>query len=300
MKKIQRYFVLVIFSLTVTLLGSVAQLATAMGATPPKAPKAPEQVEKQTQSSDDDPYSQTVVPLTTLDCARCHESVFNTIRDSGGKHRQECRFCHESFHTYRPGNDWQKTVPQCNTCHGELHGADFLDCLGCHGNPHAPIAGLVNMETLAENCSKCHTAQAEEIAQYPSAHAELECLDCHHSRHGYVPNCTECHEEPHTAFVDNGGCTSCHPVHKPTEIHYGKETPTAACAGCHEETVKQLRSTTKKHSKLQCAFCHSDTHGYIPECQKCHGLPHSKAMLDRFDGCLACHGDPHALVFPGE
>ena len=295
MKKIQKHLiVLVTFCLIVTVLGIVAQPTKAMGTTPVKTPQ---QDDKSAQSGDD-PYDQLVVPLTTLDCARCHESVFNTIRDAGGKHRQECRFCHESFHTYRPGTDWQKAVPSCNTCHGELHGSEFLDCLSCHGNPHAPIAGLVNMEVLAENCANCHTSPAEQISQYPSAHSEVSCTECHHSRHGYVPNCVECHDDPHTAFVDNSGCVSCHPVHKPTEIHYGKETPTAACAGCHAETVKHLASTTKKHSTLQCAFCHSDTHGYIPECQKCHGLPHSKAMLDRFDGCLDCHGDPHALVFP--
>jgi len=295
MKKIQKHLiVLVIFCLIIIVLGTVAQPTKAMGTTPVKV----QQKAETPAQSGDDSYSQPFVPLTTLDCARCHESVFNTIRDAGGKHRQECRFCHETFHTYRPGTDWQKAVPSCNACHGEIHGSEFLDCLSCHGNPHAPIAGLVNMEVLAENCANCHTSPAEQISQYPSAHSEVGCTECHHSRHGYVPNCVECHDEPHTAFVDNSGCVGCHPVHKPTEIHFDKETPTAACAGCHAKTVKHLASTTKKHSTLQCAFCHSDTHGYIPECQKCHGLPHSKAMLDRFDGCLACHGDPHALVFP--
>jgi len=297
MKKLQKYLVaLVIFCLTVTVVGIISQPAEAMGAAPAETQQQPDQ----SSQEGDDPYNLAIVPLTTLDCGRCHESIFNTIRDTGGKHRKKCRSCHEIFHTYRPGTDWQKAVPNCTTCHGQFHGGAFLDCLSCHGNAHAPIDGLVNMDILAKNCASCHPSQAGEISQYPSAHSEVDCTECHHSRHGYLPNCIECHDTPHTAFVDNNGCVGCHPVHKPTEIHYSKETPTAACAGCHAETVKHLASTTKKHSNLQCAYCHSDTHGYIPECQKCHGLPHSKAMLDRFDGCLACHGDPHALVFPGE
>jgi len=298
MRRPQRSLIgLVIIGLLTIIWGCVEPAATAMGTTENNAKSA----ENSSQPPDlGDSYSQAIVPLTTIECARCHESVFNTIRDRGGLHRQECRTCHETFHTYRPGNRWQQAVPQCESCHGETHGANFKDCLSCHGNPHAPIAGLVNMTVLAKNCANCHTDQAAELQQYPSAHSEEQCDSCHHSRHGYVPKCTECHDEPHTAFVDNSGCTGCHPVHQPNEIHYGRETPSAACTGCHRETVTRLASTTKKHANLQCAYCHSDNHGYIPDCQNCHGLPHSKAMLDRFDGCLDCHGDPHALVFPGE
>jgi predicted CXXCH cytochrome family protein len=288
----------IVIGLLTIVWGGFEPSAIAMGAT---ASNTGSKTSTPPPASDEaDSYTRKVVPLTTLECARCHETVFNTIRDNGGLHRQECRECHETFHTYRPGSSWKQAVPQCETCHGEIHGPDFKKCLDCHGNPHAPIAGLVNMTTLAENCAKCHTEQAAEVQQYPSAHSEESCDSCHHSRHGYIPKCVECHDEPHVAFVENSGCTGCHPVHKPTEIHFSKDTPTAACAGCHEETAKMLLGTTKKHASLQCAYCHSDTHGYIPDCQKCHGLPHSKAMLDRFDGCLACHGDPHALIFPGE
>lgn len=293
MKRLQKYPVtLIVFILLIAIWGWAEQTATAMGAPVSKAKS------EKADSQPNDSYSQTVVPLTTIECARCHESVFDTIRDNGGKHRQECRFCHTTFHTYRPGSDWQQAVPKCGDCHGEIHGDSFKECLSCHGDPHAPISGLVNMDFLSKSCADCHTIQSGEIAQYPSAHTELQCSDCHHSRHGYVPDCTECHTDPHTVFVDNSGCSSCHPAHRPAEIRYSDDTPSAACSGCHEDTVKRLMSTTKKHSNLQCAYCHSETHGNIPDCQKCHGVPHSKTMLDLFDGCLDCHGDPHALVFP--
>lgn len=284
---------LIFFCLMIITWGGIGQATAMWGSDTPKEDKS----EKTTPTLTDS-YSQTIAPLTTAECARCHESVFYGIRDNGGKHRQECRLCHTTFHTYRPGSDWQQAVPKCETCHGEIHGDLFKECLTCHGDPHTPIFGLVNMASLSKNCATCHTDQAGEIQQYPSAHTELQCSECHHSRHGNIPNCTECHSDPHTAFVDNSGCCGCHPAHRPTEISFPDETPSAACVGCHENTVTKLASTTKKHAALKCAYCHSETHGNIPECQKCHGLPHSKTMLDLFDGCLACHGDPHALVFP--
>jgi hypothetical protein len=256
----------------------------------------------QAKSSDKEeksPYAQDVKPLSTLDCARCHYSVFEIIRDKGGKHQLDCQFCHETFHTYRPDKNWADVVPQCTTCHGEIHGAAFLDCLSCHGNAHMPIAGLSNMATLEKDCANCHTAQAAEVTQYPSAHSKVACSDCHHTQHGYKPACVECHEQPHADYADNNSCMGCHPVHKPLEIHYSEETPNTACATCHEDINSRLISTHKKHASLQCAYCHKETHGNIPQCQDCHGLPHSKGMLDKFNGCTDCHFDPHALVLPG-
>ena len=244
------------------------------------------------------PYEQDVKPLTTLDCARCHYSVFEIIRDKGGKHQLDCRFCHETFHTYRPDKTWSDVVPKCTTCHGEIHGAAFLDCLSCHGNAHMPIAGLSNMATLEKDCANCHTAQASEVTQYPSAHSKVACSDCHHTQHGYKPDCVECHEQPHAEYANNDSCMGCHPVHKPLEIHYSEETPNNVCATCHEDINSRLISTHKKHAALQCAYCHKETHGNIPQCQDCHGLPHSKGMLDKFNGCTDCHFDPHALVLP--
>jgi len=245
------------------------------------------------------PYEQDVKPLTTLDCARCHYSVFEIIRDNGGKHQLDCQFCHETFHTYRPDKNWSDVVPQCTTCHGEIHGPTFLDCLSCHGNAHMPIAGLTNMATLEKDCANCHTAQSAEVTQYPSAHSKVACSDCHHTQHGYKPDCVECHEQPHADYVNNDSCVGCHPVHKPLEIRYTEETPNGVCATCHEEINSRLISTHKKHASLQCAYCHQETHGNIPQCQDCHGLPHSKGMLDKFNGCTDCHFDPHALVLPG-
>lgn len=245
-------------------------------------------------------YQQQVSPLTTLQCAQCHEPVFNNIRDNGGKHQLNCRECHETFHAFRPGKKWHEVVPQCTTCHGEAHGAEFLACLSCHADAHAPIASLVNLKELEKGCEACHAEQKSEVVKYKSAHSEVSCGECHHTQHGYKPDCRECHTEPHTAYVDNATCGVCHPVHSPKEINYPKTTENAVCAGCHEEVTKHLNTSHRKHSTLACVFCHADRHAYVPQCAKCHAAPHSKAMLKRFENnCRECHGEPHALILPG-
>ena len=246
-------------------------------------------------------YQQTIEPLTTQQCAQCHYSVFENIRDNGDKHQMHCRECHQTFHSLRPGKKWSDVVPQCTSCHGEAHGSAFLECLSCHTDPHAPINSLINLDILAKDCGTCHMDQEKEVAQYQSAHTEVTCKECHHTRHGHRPNCTECHSEPHTEFVDNSGCMGCHPAHSPREINYPAATDNQVCSGCHAEVTQHLESSPMKHSALQCVFCHADRHGYIPDCSKCHSAPHSKAMLDRFENnCASCHGDPHALTLTGQ
>ena len=244
-------------------------------------------------------YQQKIEPLTTRQCAQCHYSVFENIRDKGGRHQINCRECHAVFHTFRPGRDWAEVVPQCASCHSEVHGTSFPKCLSCHTDPHAPITSLINLELLSQNCGTCHTGQKGEITQYISAHTDISCRECHHTVHGYRPKCTECHSEPHTGFVDNSGCMACHPAHSPSEINYAATTGNQVCSECHAEVTRHLTSSPRKHSALQCVFCHADQHGFIPDCNKCHSAPHSKAMMDRFENnCRSCHGEPHSLILP--
>jgi len=240
-------------------------------------------------------YQQEVEPLTTLECAQCHFSVFSDIRDNGGLHQLECRFCHQTFHSLRPGIPWEDVVPRCDTCHGEIHGPDFKQCLECHADPHAPMHSLVNMDVLGQKCGACHMSQGDEVQQFPSAHTEVACNECHHDRHGYIPSCLECHDEPHTPFKDNDSCMACHPVHSPLEIAYGDNIVNETCGSCHQGVLKKLRAGTMKHAQLYCVFCHTDKHRNIPNCQECHAQPHSQGLLSKFNSCADCHGDPHVL-----
>ncbi|MEJ2200629.1 MAG: cytochrome c3 family protein [Desulfuromonadaceae bacterium] len=261
----------------------------AMAATPPPSP-----------GEGADIYQQQVQPLTTLECAKCHFDIFKIIRDEGGQHQLECRDCHNKFHTFTPGVAWKDRVPACNDCHEGVHEGSFPECLSCHRQAHAPLASLVDGETLAADCGQCHSAVNTEIEQFASAHTELGCIDCHHDRHGFKPGCDECHPQPHTAFRNNAECIGCHQPHSPLQITFGDAVGNGLCQGCHADPAATLAAGKKKHTPLHCVFCHANSHGTIPACQDCHGNgPHNPELLQGFKGCLECHGDPHSLTLSG-
>lgn len=70
------------------------------------------------------------------------------------------------------------------------------------------------------------------------------------------------------------------------------------CGQCHPAIYKKIKENGKKH-RFACQDCHEQLHAYnpirnnwaeiIPQCAKCHDLPHGKD----FPGCLECHSDPH-------
>ncbi len=246
-------------------------------------------------NAEEDVFAQKIEPLTTVECARCHEQAFTDLRDNGGAHKMDCRECHEKFHITGAHVTWQQRVPACSNCHEEPHGsdADLNKCLNCHSNVHAPIASL-DIDKLEPLCARCHEEPAKQMQQQ-SAHSDLSCNDCHHDKHGYLPKCTECHEEPHSRFESSQGCMQCHPVHNVSIMLYSDDIPNTPCAGCHADEAKKLSSGHLAHAELNCVFCHADEHGNIPTCQQCHDTPHNKEMLGDFSGCDACHGNAHDL-----
>jgi len=240
-------------------------------------------------------YQQEIQPMKTIECARCHPAVFTDIRDKGGKHQIACRKCHDVFHTYRPDKDWKDVVPACATCHKEYHGKHFPDCLRCHENAHAPAHDM-SVNKMAADCGTCHPAQLTECGKYPSAHTDVSCAECHHTSHGHIPGCTDCHEKPHAAGMDDAGCMACHPPHSPLEVSYSEDVLNHVCAGCHSDVADKLSRSGKGHVSLLCVFCHPQKHGHIPDCKDCHKtIPHSEKMMEQFEGCLDCHGDAHGL-----
>ena len=248
--------------------------------------------------ADSDVFSQPVEPMTTLECARCHEQVFTDLRDRGGAHKMVCRDCHETFHNFSQTLSWKDRVPACSSCHDYPHGKSdtMTACLTCHRNAHAPVASL-NLATLEPLCSSCHEQPAKEMS-HPSAHSDMACNECHQQRHGYLPKCIECHEEPHSAFISSKSCMQCHPVHNVSIMLYNDNIDNSACAGCHEEPASDLKKGHLAHALLNCTFCHADEHGAIATCADCHDTPHSAEMLKEFHGCNDCHGNPHNLL-PG-
>ncbi|KIH76354.1 hypothetical protein GFER_11310 [Geoalkalibacter ferrihydriticus DSM 17813] len=241
-----------------------------------------------------DPYDVEIVPLTLAQCGQCHPTYFEAIRDEGGKHRFDCRECHEVFHAYSPvRQNWDDIMPDCASCHTLPHGEKLTDCLGCHINPHAPLYIPYAQTPVADVCADCHGGPAAELAQFPSLHTEQDCTLCHYDQHGYVPSCFECHG-PHYQGQPLVSCAECHPVHKPLEMTFTATTGARTCEACHTTAYTDWEKTPSKHGQVNCTVCHTD-HGLIPTCASCHGAPHSANLHERFPNCLTCHLNVHDL-----
>lgn len=232
--------------------------------------------------------------LENTDCVKCHANIVHQNMEDGGKHKTEvaCLDCHEGGHP--PSTPKEEIIPKCSKCHeGRAH-FEVENCLGCHQNPHQPLRIVFGEDNVAV-CNTCHSEKVDEIRANPSAHGTFDCAVCHHDKHGYIPDCMECHE-PHREGQTFAVCVSCHNVHQPLNVRYGQEVPNQDCGACHGDLAATLAAGTSKHAQLQCVFCHKDKHGYRPACQDCHGVPHPQTMMDKFPNCLDCHTDPHNLT----
>jgi len=240
------------------------------------------------------PYALEVTPLTTTDCARCHLSVFNQIKNEGGKHKIDCVQCHTVYHAYNPvKQNWQQIMPKCQTCHGLIHGDKFSTCSECHSNPHAPKTQMAMTPEFGKACGECHAKVSQMLQANPSKHTVVQCMQCHHDKHGYIPSCMECHK-PHTADQTVKDCLACHPAHEPLKISFSETVKNDVCGACHSPEYKKISATSSKHGQVACAKCHSK-HRYIPKCEECHGKPHGDVVLKKFPNCLQCHVDVHDL-----
>ncbi len=240
-------------------------------------------------------YAVDPQPLTVEQCGQCHPSHFFDLKRQGGRHQFDCRECHTTFHAYNPRKDnYAVIMPSCTECHAVIHGEMHRQCLDCHTNPHAAtqppaLAGVINA------CSDCHTDQNKQLERQPSRHTELSCDNCHHTEHGLIPSCAECHQ-PHFASQAFTGCVTCHPAHQPLIIPLNAGIELRTCSGCHASVYAKWSNTASRHGQVNCAECHTE-HKTIPDCKTCHAIlpAHSKTMLDKFPRCLDCHLDVHDL-----
>ncbi|GFO60355.1 cytochrome c [Geomonas silvestris] len=239
-------------------------------------------------------YATAPAPLAPAQCAQCHNAQFGNLKEKGGKHRFACQDCHKSFHAYNPKKaNYDELMPKCASCHTDIHGPANKDCSSCHTNPHTPRV-VATTPRLTNSCATCHAEEKQEIVKFPSKHGSFSCDKCHHTKHGYKPSCAECHK-PHFQGQEYSTCLKCHPVHRPKQVTYQSTEPAATCGSCHTQIFNKWKATPSRHAKVNCATCHKDKHGYIPQCTECHKAPHPKNILDRFPKCLTCHLDVHDL-----
>ncbi|HEY5998884.1 MAG TPA: cytochrome c3 family protein [bacterium] len=138
------------------------------------------------------------------------------------------------------------------------------DCVKCHAQQPADIDAGGGKHKTEVGCQDCHAGHR------PSSKNNIPaCGQCHDGGEHYkLPNCLECHKNPHT----------------PKNITFDRKQ-TVPCLTCHKEQIKQLKDNPSKHTALACSFCH-DVHGKKPNCTQCH-KPHAATMTAA--DCSACH-----------
>ncbi len=143
-------------------------------------------------------------------------------------------------------------------------------------------------------CGRCHLSIYNQIRTEGGKH-KIECTQCHVKFHVYnpikqnwkeiMPKCETCHGLIHGEKF--AACLQCHSnPHAPkTQMAMTPEFA-KVCGDCHPKVGQELQKNPSKHTKVACAMCHHDKHGYIPSCMECH-RPH--VANQKVEECLACH-----------
>ncbi len=166
-----------------------------------------------------DPHTPLTIPFS---------GVSQKIKNKAGKDVVACEVCHynpegKEFETYPTKHN---TEVGCTGCHADKHGVRptcfdchephvtgqvYADCLVCH-RPHSAKNILQYPEDINNNvCGSCHTGIYDSLQSNQTKHSALQCATCH-VKHGQIPKCQDCHDEPHGAAVHKRfpNCLECH------------------------------------------------------------------------------------------
>ncbi len=235
--------------------------------------------------------------LSDADCIKCHDELVRTVRGQESAHRDDigCLDCHKS---HPP--DGVAVIPRCGMCHDPADMKHFTlqGCKRCH-NPHAPvITDFTALEDVAPGCVTCHPQPGRDMKEFPSAHSDQDCNNCHTGhglKEGKYNTCLDCHEK-HADNLTLADCLACHGPHKPSAYIWTDKATASLCAACHEDIAGKFEKEGGAHlDNLRCIECHEkhppNRDGVIPKCQKCHD-PEENRHFSAED-CTKCH-DPHA------
>lgn len=81
----------------------------------------------------------------------------------------------------------------------------------------------------------------------------------------------------------------------PLVVTYGEKIPSEDCGSCHQKVYEVLAVNWSKHRTVACVRCHPGRHGKIPDCRDCHGVPHSREIMEKFKQCRDCHNVAHDM-----
>ncbi len=255
-----------------------------------------------------DPHQPTVIafvgPPIVFEgaiCTPCHGQAVSEVQTHGAAHQSalECLECHgdhpdagcRKCHSVHPQRQ-AISASSCTDCHQPAAKDHFAigGCAACHP-PHRPLqVDLAAFEPLAPACLSCHQAVGRDRREKPSAHAYMDCSQCH-EKHVAHKNCQECHQ-PHAPQMSYGDCITCHRPHTPRQVAYPADLPQVLCTPCHAEPAKTLAAEGGPHgSAVSCAACHPahppEGKQTVASCRSCH--PRLQKRHYTVEPCLPCH-----------
>ncbi|GFO56317.1 cytochrome c [Geomonas sp. Red276] len=149
------------------------------------------------------PRKVAMTPRLTSSCATCHPGPKADLVAFPSKHSLlGCERCHTS-HGFKPS---------CAKCHkSHYEGQTFDSCTRCH-SVHKPKKVTYHSNEPAATCGSCHKVIYGKWTHTKARHKNVNCAQCHHDKHGYIPQCTECHKQPHPAGILQKfpKCLGCH------------------------------------------------------------------------------------------
>jgi predicted CXXCH cytochrome family protein len=154
-----------------------------------------------------------------------------------------------------------------------------------------------------EECIRCHYPHFTMLKEKGGKH-QRECTFCHTTFHAYnpkkqnwdeiMPKCQNCHGLKHGEKFPI--CLTCHKnPHMIKEKIKVTEEFSPLCGQCHSRINDEINQNQSKHTSLGCAFCHSNEHGYKPQCFDCH-KGHIEGQT--YKDCLSCHKPHSPLKIP--
>jgi predicted CXXCH cytochrome family protein len=139
-------------------------------------------------------------------CLTCHEGPGKDLAANPSKHTEvACNFCHADKHG---------VIPDCISCH-EPHSKQMTqaDCKTCH-QAHKPLALTYGTTVPSVQCAACHDQAFALLNASQTKHRDLACVACHADKHKMVPQCADCHGQPHAAGMHQKfpQCGDCHNI----------------------------------------------------------------------------------------
>jgi len=164
------------------------------------------QVFNQCAECHSNPHAIRNIPMSQkllASCAICHTGPPAELKQFPSRHTNlSCADCHT-----RHGS-----IPSCNLCHKpHYEGQEFKTCASeCHP-VHKPKEIAYTKDVGARTCGACHDGVYATWTKTPSRHGTVNCAACH-TKHGYIPQCTDCHGLPHSKQLHERfpKCLTCH------------------------------------------------------------------------------------------